>query len=157
MCYNFYPTSHFSPFLFLPSTGRWAIFVHWYLFISTYCLLRCSNAQHTYSCTVCLLMHSMLTYAQPFCTVYKDVMDTHFNRQFFLASFLMLSNCSKKNTSLTNLHSWTHQTEPLIFWLHQWFWVWPVYSVIATVSKNIPFTKKYNVSYHRSVPYCFAL
>ena len=40
---------------------------------------------------------------------------------------------------------------------HQWFRVRPVYSAIARVSKNIPFTKKYNVSYHRSVPYCFAL
>ena len=40
-----------------------------------------SVTQSAYSCTVCLLMHSMhstLTYAQPSCTVYKDVMDTHF-------------------------------------------------------------------------------
>ena len=37
-----------------------------------------SVTQSAYSCTVCLLMHSTLTYAQPSCTVYKDVMDTHF-------------------------------------------------------------------------------
>ena len=37
-----------------------------------------THAQSTYSCTVCLLMHSTLTYMQPSCTVYKDVMDTHF-------------------------------------------------------------------------------
>ena len=29
-------------------------------------------------CTVCLLMHSTLTYMQPSCTLYKDIMDTHF-------------------------------------------------------------------------------
>ena len=37
-----------------------------------------THAQSVYSCTVCLLMHSMLTYAQPSYTVYKEVMDTHF-------------------------------------------------------------------------------
>ena len=37
-----------------------------------------THAQSAYSCTVCLLMHSTLTYAQPSCTVYKDIMDTHF-------------------------------------------------------------------------------
>ena len=31
-----------------------------YLSITTYCLLRRSNAQSAYSCTVCLLMHSLL-------------------------------------------------------------------------------------------------
>ena len=80
-CYDFYPTLHFSPFLSLPSTGRWAIFVHRYLFISFNYYLLLTQAQQ---CTVCLLMHSLhsthstLTYAQPSCTVYKDVMDTHF-------------------------------------------------------------------------------
>ena len=37
-----------------------------------------THAQSSYSCTVCLLMHSTLTYMQPSCTVYKDIMDTHF-------------------------------------------------------------------------------
>ena len=60
-CYDFYPTSHFSPFLSLPSTNHWAIFVHCYLFISfDYYLL----LTRTQQCTVCLLMHSLLTYAQ---------------------------------------------------------------------------------------------
>ena len=73
-CYDFYPTSHFSPFLSLPPlvAGRSLYTViSSYLSITTYCLLRRSNA-------VCLLMHSTLTYAQPSCTVYKDIMDTHF-------------------------------------------------------------------------------
>ena len=56
-CYDFYPTSHFSPYLSLSSTGRWAIFVHHYLFISSdYYLLHTQMQQ----CTVC----SLLTYAQ---------------------------------------------------------------------------------------------
>jgi hypothetical protein len=35
-----------------------------------------THAQSAYSCAVCLLMHSPLTHAQPYCTVYKDRMNT---------------------------------------------------------------------------------
>ena len=66
--------------LYLPQVAGRSLYtvISSYLSITTYCLLRCSNAQSAYSCTVCLLMHSTLTYAQPYCTVYKDIMDTHF-------------------------------------------------------------------------------
>ena len=50
-----------SAFLSLPSTSHWAIFVHQYLFISFNYYLLLTQAQQ---CTVCLLMHSLLTYAQ---------------------------------------------------------------------------------------------
>ena len=63
------------PILVSTSTGCWAIFVHCYLFIPFNYYLLLTQAQQ---CTVCLLMHSTLTYAQPSCTVYKDIMDTHF-------------------------------------------------------------------------------
>ena len=62
--------------LYLPPVTGQSLYtiISSYLPITTYCLLRRSNA-------VCLLMHSLLTYtqhAQPSCTVYKDIMDTHF-------------------------------------------------------------------------------
>ena len=81
--------------LYLPLVAGRSLYtvISSYLLITTYCLLRqqctvcllmhslLTHAQSAYSCTVCLLMHSMhstLTYAQPSCTVYKDIMDTHF-------------------------------------------------------------------------------
>ena len=66
------------PILVFTSTSCWAILVHCYLFISFNYYLLLTQVQQ---CTVCLLMHSThstLTYAQPSCTVYKDIMDTHF-------------------------------------------------------------------------------
>ena len=63
---------------YLPPVAGLSWYIFSYLSITTYCLLRRSDAQRTYSCTVCLLMHSMLTYTQPSCTVYKDIMDALF-------------------------------------------------------------------------------
>jgi len=39
-------------------------------------------------------------------------------------------------------------------WVHQWFQVWGTYSIIATVSKNIPFSYKYSMEYFHTVLYC---
>ena len=72
---RFLPYIALFPILVFTSTGRWVIFVHHYLFISFNYYLLLTQAQQR---TVCLLMHSTLTYAQPSCTVYKDIMDTHF-------------------------------------------------------------------------------
>ena len=53
----------FSPFLSLPSTGRWAIFVPCYLFISSNYYLLLTQAQSAYlyaACTACLPTRSLL-------------------------------------------------------------------------------------------------
>ena len=93
MCYDFIRCSHSSFFFFTFSYGLTVV-----TFLSIYTL---PHAQHpSYSCaamhslftlaqplcTVCLLLRSH--YAQPYCTVYKDWMDTLilqlvFNRRFF--------------------------------------------------------------------------
>ena len=127
----------FSPFSSILSTlfPFHTTFLHYHLFIFTalltnMCLLMRSTLTHTY--IACLLMHStlthayiarllmhsvlthsqyevrlLITYAQPYCTVYKDSMDTLirqlvFNRRYSSTS-LTLSNLARQYKS--NLHS----------------------------------------------------
>ena len=69
----------FSP---LPFTGLFPILFlsvsSSYPLITIYRLLVRSNAQYAYLYAARLLMHSSLTHAQPYCTVYKDSMDILF-------------------------------------------------------------------------------
>ena len=91
----------------------WYTVISSYLSITTFCLLRRSIAQYgaamhsllthsqsAYSFTVCLLMHSThstLTYTQPSCTVYKDIVTIpclylHFISSLLAIHFLFSSN-----------------------------------------------------------------